>query len=509
MAVEFILAHDLGTTGNKASLYDGRGKVLASSFYGYTTQFPNPGWVEQNPEDWWQAVCVSTSQLLSSTRVPAKNIACIVFSGQMMGCVAVDRLGRPLRNAMIWADGRATQEADRLGETLGFENAYRITGHRISPNYASPKMVWIRNHQPEIFAQVHKFLLAKDFIVLRLTGKFVSDFTDAASMNLIDLHTWNWSPPILEALQLKPSRLPELHASTDVVGEVLPAVAEETGLAAGTPVVIGGGDGLCATVGAGVVRPGSAYTYIGSSTWIAITTPEPLLDPLMRTFTWLHMLPGMYSPTGTMQAGGGSYQWLRDALCPQEKETARQLDLSAYELMNLEALKSPAGARGLLFLPYLLGERSPRWNPKARGAYLGLSMQHNRADIIRATLEGVALNMRVILEAFQAQGARIDSMRLIGGGARSSLWRQIMADIYNLPVLCPALLEEATSLGAAIAGGIGVGLFKDFQVAETLTPILDTTQPNLANQPLYNDLYRLFNQAYDALEPLYEQLAKI
>jgi xylulokinase len=185
------------------------------------------------------------------------------------------------------------------------------------------------------------------------------------------------------------------------------------------------------------------------------------------------------------------------------------LDLSAYELMNLEALNSPAGARGLLFLPYLLGERSPRWNPKARGAYLGLSMQHNRADIIRATLEGVALNMRVILEAFQAQGAGIDSMRLIGGGARSSLWRQIIADIYSLPVLRPALLEEATSLGAAIAGGIGVGLFKDFQIAETLTPILDTTRPNLANQPLYDRLYRLFNQAYDALAPLYEQLAEI
>lgn len=509
MAKQFILAHDLGTTGNKASLYDSAGRALSSSFYGYPTYFPNPGWVEQNPEDWWQAVCISTKNLLKSARVAPQEIACIVFSGQMMGCIPVDHRGRPLRSAIIWADSRATPQAARLTEAVGAENAYHITGHRISPNYGSPKMAWMREHQPELFAQVHKFLLAKDFIVARLTGKFVSDFTDAASLNLIDLRTWNWSAPILEALQLDPAVLPELHASTDVVGEVLPAVCEQTGLAAGTPVVIGGGDGLCATVGAGVVRPGSAYTYIGSSTWIAITMPEPLFDPGMRTFTWVHMLPGMYSPTGTMQAGGGSYQWLRDTLCPQEKETARLLDLNPYELMNLEAEKSLPGARGLLFLPYLLGERSPRWNPKARGAYLGLTMQHTRADIIRATLEGVALNMRVILEAFQVQGAQIDSMRMIGGGAKGRLWRQILADIYNLPVLRPTLLEEATSLGAAVAGGIGVGLFKDFSIAETLTPILDTLEPDSALQPLYERLYRLFNQAYEALLPLYDGLAEI
>ena len=371
MTKQFILAHDLGTTGDKASLYDSSGQALSSVFTGYATHFPNPGWVEQNPEDWWQAVCVSTRKLLASARVPRQEIACVVFSGQMMGCIPLDRQARPLRSAIIWADSRATVQAARLIEALGLENAYRITGHRVSPNYGSPKMAWMREHQPELFAQVHKFVLAKDFIAARLTGNFVSDFTDAASLNLMDLRTWNWSPAILEALQLDPALLPELHASTDVVGEVLPGVSEETGLAAGTPVVIGGGDGLCATVGAGVVRPGSAYTYIGSSTWIAITTLAPLFDPGMRTFTWPHMLPGMYSPTGTMQTGGGAYQWVRDALCPQELETARRLELSPYELMNLEAEKSPPGARGLLFLPYLLGERSPRWNPKARGSLPG------------------------------------------------------------------------------------------------------------------------------------------
>jgi xylulokinase len=508
MGEKFILAHDLGTTGDKASLYDGAGKVLSSSFDGYATQLPDVNWVEQNPEDWWQAVCVSTKKLLSAARVQPRDIACIVFSGQMMGCVAVDRQARPLRNAIIWADQRAVAEAEMLRNGVGGEAVYRITGHRASPSYSAAKILWVRNHQPELFTRAYKFLHAKDFIVARLTGNFVTDYSDASGMNLYDLKTKNWSAPILEVLQLDSEYLPELHASTDVVGEVLPRVAEEVGLAAGTPVVIGGGDGSCAAVGAGVVREGCAYNYIGSSSWIGIATREPIFDPTLRTFTWAHLVPDMFTPTGTMQSAGGSYQWLRDTFCPLEKETATQRNISPYELMNLEAEQSPPGARGLLFLPYLLGERSPRWNPKARGAYLGLTMQHNRADIIRATLEGITLNLRVILEAFQSQGARIEAMRVIGGGARSRVWRQIMADIYNIPILRPNLLEEATSLGAALAGGIGVGLFKDFTLAEKLTPILDTVEPNPGVQPVYDRMYRIFNQAYDALVPLYEALAE-
>jgi xylulokinase len=302
--------------------------------------------------------------------------------------------------------------------------------------------------------------------------------------------------------------LPDLHPATDVVGQVLPAVADEIGLAAGTPVVIGGGDGCCAATGAGVIREGSAYNYIGSSSWIAIATREPIFDPTLRTFTWAHLVPGMYSPCGTMQAAGGSYQWLRDVFCLPEKESAASLKLSPYELMNLQAESSPPGARGLLFLPYLLGERSPRWNPNARGAYLGLTMQHGRADFIRATLEGITFNLRVILEAFKEQGAQVEAMRVIGGGARGRAWRQIMADIYNLPIQRPALLEEATSLGAAIAGGVGVGLFKDFSVAEALTPIVDTLHPNPGLRALYNRLYALFNQAYESNAPLFEGLSE-
>lgn len=509
MPAKYILAHDLGTTGDKASLYDAEGNACASAFSGYGAVYAGPNNVEQNPEDWWQAVCASTRQLLDARRVQLNEIACVVFSGQMMGCVPVDRQARPLRSALIWADTRAVAEANLLCERPGYEAVYRITGHRASPSYTAAKILWVRGHQPEIFAQAHKFLLAKDFIVARLTGRFVTDYSDASGMNLYDLQTRDWSAEILDAVGLDRDRLAELHASTDVVGEITRQAAGEVGLAPGTPVVIGGGDGPCAAAGAGVVREGSAYNYLGSSSWIGLATRSPVYDPTMRTFTFAHLVPGMFTPTGTMQSAGGSYQWLRDTFCLPEKEAAARLNLSPYELMNLQAEASSPGAKGLLFLPYLLGERSPRWNTHARGVYFGLTMSHSRADIIRATLEGITFNLRVIMEAFEAQGAKIEAMRVIGGGAKGRAWRQIMADIYGKPILRPALLEEATSLGAAIAGGVGVGLFKDFNIAEKLTPIVDVINPNPALKLMYDRMMRIFNQTYDALAPLYEDLAAL
>lgn len=507
MSDKYILAHDLGTTGDKATLFDAQGNVRASAFSGYGTDYPRPNWVEQNPEDWWQAFCQSTCQLMSSGRISPADIACVTFSGQMMGCVAVDRQVRPLRSAIIWADTRSTAEAQQLIDRVGMESAYAITGHRASSSYSGEKMMWIRTHQPEIFKQTYKFLQAKDFVVARLTGRFATDFSDASGTNLYDLQSRDWSAEMLSAAGIERELLPELHASTDVVGEVNRLASDAAGLAPGTPVVMGGGDGACAAAGAGVVRDGSAYNYIGSSSWIGIATKEPVYDPDMRTFTFAHLMPGMFTPTGTMQSAGGSYQWLRDNLCVEEIDAATRLGLSSYELMNLQVMKSQPGAHGLLFFPYLLGERSPRWNPNARGGYFGLTMSHTRADMIRATMEGITFNLRVILEAFQRQGVGIQSMRVIGGGANGAVWRQILADIYDMPVQRPALLAEATSFGAALAGGIGVGVYPDFSLAEQLTPIVDTATPNPDLRTLYDRLYAIFNRAYEAFVPLYEDLA--
>lgn len=506
---KYILAHDLGTTGNKASLYDSDGQLRSSSFFGYRTEYPQVNWAEQNPYDWWEAVCVSTKSLLAQAKVAPEDVACIVFSGQMMGCLPVDKEGRPLRNSIIWADQRSVKQAQYIAERAGADVVYRITGHRASAAYSAAKLLWIRDNQPDIFAQTYKVLHAKDYVVARLTGNFVTDLSDASGMNLYDLKTQGWSDTILEAIELDHSMLPELHYSSDVVGEVLPNVAEEVGSAAGTPVVIGGGDGCCAAVGAGVVREGTAYNYIGSSSWIGLATKEPIFDPAQRTFNWAHLVPDMFSPTGTMQTAGGSYQWTRDNLCLPEVAAAQELGVSPYELMNLQVEDAEPGAGGLIFLPYLLGERSPRWNPNARGAFIGLTMTHTRKDMIRAVLEGITMNLRVILEAFENQGAKIEAIRVIGGGAKSRTWRQLMANIYGRKILRPTLLAEATSMGAAVAGGVGIGIFKDFSVAEKLVVMEDMAEPTPQLKERYDRLYKVFEQTYKALEPVYESIAQL
>ena len=504
-----ILAHDLGTTGNKATLYDAEGRLLGSAFHPYDTDYPQPRWAEQNPQDWWDAICTSTRRLLARTNTPASDIACITFSGQMMGCVALDRDARPLRPAIIWADQRATDQTEALGARIPFADIYRITGHRLSPAYSVEKILWLRDHQPDLFHRAYKFTHAKDAIVARLTGAFVTDPSDASGMNLYDLSTGYWSPEILEATDLDPAQLPEIRPSASVVGTVLPSVAAEAGVPAGTPVVIGGGDGACAAAGAGVVAPGSAYNYIGASSWIALATPAPIFDPDYTTFTFAHILPDLFMPDGTMQTAGAAYQWTRDQLCPQAITAAATLDLNPYDLLNAQAAQSPPGANGLLFLPYLLGERSPHWDPLARGAFIGLTIRHTRADLIRAVLEGVALNLRLILQAFQAQGAQPDAMRLIGGGARSPLWNQILADIYQLPVHRLSLLQEATSMGAALAGGLALGLYPDASVALAMNPIAATLEPNAKTHALYTELTSLFVATYRALAPLYPRLADL
>lgn len=508
MTKDYVLAHDLGTTGNKATLYDKDGTLVTSAFAGYGTQYEHTGWAEQNPDDWWTAVCDSTRQLLHKAGISGDAIAAISFSGQMMGAVPLDEQARPIRNAIIWADQRAQDQERFLAERIDPVDVYRITGHRLSASYSLCKILWLRDNQPDLYARTHKFVHAKDAIVARLTGEFATEPTDASGMNLFDLKGWDWSDDIIAAADLDADKLPRLQQSTDVVGGVRPDVAAEVGVPAGTPVVLGGGDGMCAAAGAGVVKPGAAYNYVGSSSWIALATDDPIYDPDQRTFTWANFIKHTYSPCGTMQMAGGSYQWTREQLGGLENQAADMLDLSAYELLNMRAQTSPPGANGLIFLPYLLGERSPRWNPRARGAFVGLTIRHSRADMIRAVLEGVTLNLRVILDAFRAQGAAIDSIRVIGGGASGRFWNQIMADIYGIPVQRLAILEEATSMGAALIGGIGVELYPDFSMAEQMNAVAQTVSPDAAAVAVYERLYPIFEATYHALTPVYDQLTE-
>jgi xylulokinase len=506
-----VLAHDVGTTGNKATLYNEEGTLVRSTFVAYGTLYPRTGWVEQNPEDWWRALCRSTHDLLRQAGVAPSEVACVAFSGQMMGAVAVDAQARPLRNAIIWADQRAVSQVARVAERASPRDVYAATGHRLSASYSAAKMLWLREVEPQTYSQSFKFLQAKDFLVAKLTGVFATDPSDASGTNLYDLKRGAWSEEMVDAFGIGPDKLPQICPSTAVVGEVRHASVEETGLRPGTPVVIGGGDGSCAAAGAGVVQEGLAYNYIGSSSWIAVAASEPILDPEMRTFTWAHLVPGMFSPCGTMQAAGSSYQWARDQLSRSERAAAESLRLPAYELMNQEVLQSPPGARGLLFLPYLLGERSPRWNPEARGAFVGLTMRHGHADLLRAVLEGITFNLRIILEAFLRQGASIQALRVIGGGAHSTVWNQIMADIFGIAVQRLSVLEEATSMGAAVAGGIGVGIWKDFSQVDRMVVIAHESSPNEERRRLYDDMYDVFNESYTALEAgsIFHRLASL
>jgi len=496
----YILAHDLGTTGNKANLFDEQGRPVASAFASYETVYPRPGWAEQEAADWWRAVRDSTRELLGRSDIAPGEIAVVSFSGMMNGALAVDAAGQPLRPAIIWADQRATAEADFLAEQCGFEQVYRRTGHRPGASYTAAKVLWVQRHQPEVYERTHQFLQAKDYAAYKLTGVFATDYSDASGTNLFDLERRDWALDLIEAVGLDPHKLPPAHPSATVIGRVTPEAAAETGLLPGTPVVIGGGDGACATVGAGSVYPGDAYNYIGSSSWIAVTAERPLYDPRMRTFTFAHLDPQLYFPTGTMQCAGGSFDWLERLLRGEGEERL-------YEELSTAAAGVEPGARGLLFLPHLIGERSPYWNPLARGAFVGLTMSHGRAEMARAVLEGVAFTLKMILDAFLEQGAAIQAIRLIGGGARSALWRQILADVYGVPILRPALLAEATSLGAAIAGGVGVGLFADFRVAHKFVQVEEAERPEPAAQARYAELYPLFQEAYRALEPIYARLA--
>ncbi|MCX7681368.1 MAG: xylulokinase [Anaerolineae bacterium] len=497
----YILAHDLGTTGDKATLFDEEGAIAASTFAPYTTAYPRPGWAEQDATDWWRAVRDSTRTLLSGSGIAAGDVAVISFSGMMNGALPVDARGEPLHPAIIWADQRATAEAQLLAERCGFEEVYRRTGHRPGASYTAAKALWLKRHRPDLYARTAQILQAKDYAAYKLSGVFATDYSDASSTNLFDLEHHVWAEEIVKAAGLDLQKLPPVYPSTAVIGQVTPSAAAETGLLSGTPVVIGGGDGACATVGAGSVQPGEAYTYVGSSSWIAVTAERPLYDQQMRTFTFAHLVPGLYFPTGTMQCAGGSLDWLVRLL--------GNGDPTLYDDLSAAAERVPPGARGLLFLPYLIGERSPHWNPLARGAFVGLTMAHGRAEMARAVLEGVALNLKMILNAFLEQGVSFQAMRLIGGGARNALWRQMLADAYELPILMPALLTEATSLGAAIAGGVGVGLFPDFGVVHRLVQVEEGERPAPERCREYAALYKLFRQAYIALKPIFDELAAL
>ncbi len=502
----YLIAHDIGTSGNKASLFTTDGQLLKSTVSAYPTDYFSSNCAEQDPLDWWRAVCESTKELLLG--IDNKDVLAVSFSGQMMGCVCVDKQGNALRKAIIWADMRAEEEARRLQEQIPMERFYRTVGHRISSSYSLEKLMWIKTHEPEVYKNTYKMLLAKDYIIQKLTGRFLTDFSDASGTNAFDLNTFEWSEEILRAAGVDGTMLPEAVASTTIAGEITHKVAEECGLAPGTKVVVGGGDGMCASVGAGSVSEGKTYNCLGSSSWICTTSKTPIYDEQYRTFNWAHIVPGMIGPCGTMQAAGASFSWLKNEVCTLETERGLQNGISPYELINEQIKGSRPGANGLLFLPYLMGERSPRWNANARGAFVGLKMEHRRADMLRSVVEGIGLNLNIILQIMK-QHIPIEEMTVIGGLAKGSIQRQILADIYGMRILRLNYLEEATSIGAAITAGVGIGVHKSFEEVSRYIAVDAVEEPTAANTAVYQKMQPIFDKAYFDLVDVFEELCQL
>ncbi|MEO6199553.1 MAG: xylulokinase [Cryobacterium sp.] len=496
-----IIAHDLGTTGNKASLHHDDGRLVSAVTVSYPARFAEGGVAEQDPQDWWNAVVEATRTLLARSATDAHTVTGLTVSGQMMGTVLLDAAYQPVRPAIIWADTRSTAQTARLEGIIGQDRAYSLLGHRLNPTYSLEKIMWVRDNEPDVFARVRHFCVAKDFVVQRLTGRLATDRSDASATNAYDQSLGTWSAEMLAAAGLDASIFPEVLESTAVVGTLTSDAAHATGLRRETRVVMGGGDGPIAAVGAGIVAPeDGAYVCLGTSSWISFASNTPVYDPLMRTMTFDHVVPGSYVPTATMQAGGAALQWVSELLTPEPSG-------SSLSALVADASTAEASSGGLYFLPYLLGERSPYWNPNATGSFIGIGRHHGRAHMTRAVLEGVAFNLLTCLQAFRESGATVTRIDAIGGGAASDVWLQIMADVWGLPVRRRTIVEEANSLGAAVTAAVGLGLVADFGAARGLSEVTAEFTPDSGRHADYLTRHATFVDGYASLEPWFAKRA--
>ncbi len=497
--MQYLLAHDLGTSGDKATLFTTDGQLVGSVVAAYPSHYANGNWVEQNPEDWYGAVCRAT-KTLTATVDPAEILG-VSFSGHMMGAVLLDGQGQLLRPAIIWADQRATEEQALLAQRVGDWRLYEITGNRNNPTNSICKIMWAMSHDG-LEGRLDKAVNCKDYLIYRLTGAIGTDYSDAGGTGAFDMNSFTWSREVLEAAGVPLSAMPALHASTDLAGRVTAQAAGETGLLADTPVFCGCGDGTAASVGTGISQVGQGYLSLGTSAWIAYLDDAPLLDPKQRTFNLAGMEKGRVYPLGSMQAAGASYNWMRDRLCQMEAAEAKAEGGSVYDRINRQIGQVPPGANGVVFLPYLMGERSPWWDAKAKGAFLGLNQETTHSDMLRAVMEGVCMNLGLILGALREKRA-FSSLRIIGGGAKEPVWRQMLADVLNVRVEKLNLLEEGCSLGAAMAAGIGAGVFSDASAISRFLHVDGVSEPNPERVDQYAQLTLRFQDAYERLRGFY------
>jgi len=496
---KYVIAYDFGTGGTKASLYDVRGQCLADHFASYETQYPRAGWHEQRPADWWASVVASTNELLAESDIDRGGIVAIGISGHSLGVVPLDAEGNLLREAVpIWSDSRPDTQVDEFFAHVPESEWYLTTGNGFPPPlYTVFKIMWLRDNEGDLFARIDKVIGTKDYINYKMTGVTATDYSYASGSGVYDLIGWGYSDRLIEAASLRRDIFPDIRASTDVLGCLTPQAADELGLPASVKVVAGGVDNSCMALGARAHNEGDCYNSMGSSSWIAVTSEKPLLDEASRPYVFTHVVPGKFTSAIGVFSTGSAFRWVREQLCTNLDAAAEAEGVSTYDLMVRLAQDSPIGANNTMFLPTLAGGSSLDYSQNVRGALVNLDLGNTQGDVVRATMEGIAMSLSLAVKALERITDISGEMIAVGGGSRSDLWMQIYADLYDKEMVRTNIGQQAAALGAAAVALVGVGLWDDFSPIDEIHKVRDVRRPIPANQA-----------EYAALVPIFEKLSK-
>ena len=491
---------DIGTGGTRALLVDSGGRVrYAHTALHQEMEMARPLWAEQHPDDWWRAAQEAIRGVLKAAGATGDSVRGIGLSGQMHGLVVLDERNEVIRPALIWCDQRSQQQVDYINTKIGKAKVLEYTANPVLTGFTLPKLLWMRDEEPRLFERVRKILLPKDYIRFRLTGEFATEVSDASGTAIFDVVKRNWAYGMTDALALDRSILPKVFESSEITGLVTASAAASTGLNAGTPVVGGGGDQAASAIGNGIVEEGAVSCTVGTSGVVFAYLKEPAYDPQGRVHTFCHAIPGTWHVMGVTQGAGLSLQWFRNRLMPG----------TDYDDLTAESILSPAGAQGLFWLPYLMGERTPHLDPLARGAWVGLTAKHQRSDLIRAILEGVSYSQRDCLEIIQALGAPVTKIRLSGGGARSPFWHQLFAHIFNRRVVTLET-QEGSAFGAALLSLVGTGEYKSArEVCAAVIKEVEVRDPETGAAAFYERAYNVYRSLYPALHPSFSRIAQL
>ena len=483
-----LLGIDIGTSACKVAVFDEDGKVLAQANRPYRVYYPQNGWAEQNPEEWWEAICDAVREALSEESVSAEQIKGIGVDGQSWSAIPVDENGSVLHNTPIWMDTRARHLCEKVKKEIGADEIFRVAGNDFLPSYVTPKLLWFKEERPEVFQKTHKFLQSNSYIVMKLTGEMSQEYSQCYGIHFFHMEKPSYDMALAEKMGLSPDMMPKLYGGEEIVGSVTEEAAKKTGLKAGTPVVAGGLDAACGALGAGVYRPGETQEQGGQAGGMSICTDKALSHKALILGT--HVVPGLWLLQGGTVGGGGALKWFRQELGGG----------MSFDELTAEAAEAPPGSDGVLFLPYMAGERSPIWNPDAKGVFYGLSFDKTRGHLIRSVLEGVAFSLEHNLRTAAETGIHVDTLNAMGGASNSVLWTQIKADVTGKTIRVPSS-DTATTLGAAILAGVGCGVYGSYGEAVNRTIRMTRVQePNPENKAVYDRSMERYLRLYEDLK---------